>query len=91
MSSGVYAVAKASIVSGTTLGLALVTLYLILRTKINPVLVILGLRGVWCFINGLFKIGKNLEDSSHSNHEAFAGLWRKESDSHWSSGELLSI
>lgn len=45
MSSGVYAVAKASIVSGTTLALALVTLYLILRTKINPVLVILGSGG----------------------------------------------
>ena len=45
MSSGVYAVAKASIVSGTTLVLALVTLYLILRTKINPVLVILGSGG----------------------------------------------
>jgi len=45
MSSGVYAVAKASIVSGTTLALVLVTLYLILRTKINPVLVILGSGG----------------------------------------------
>jgi chromate transporter len=41
MSSGVYAVAKASVVSGITLALALVTLYLILRTKMNPVLVIL--------------------------------------------------
>lgn len=46
MSSGVYAVAKASVVSGITLALALVTLYLILRTKINPVLVILGSGGV---------------------------------------------
>jgi chromate transporter len=45
MSSGVYAVAKASIVSSITLVLALVTLYLILRTKINPVLVILGSGG----------------------------------------------
>ena len=45
MSSGVYAVAKASVVSGITLMLALVTLYLILRTKINPVLVILGSGG----------------------------------------------
>ena len=45
MSSGVYAVAKASVVSSITLGLALVTLYLILRTKINPVLVILGSGG----------------------------------------------
>jgi len=45
MTSGVYAVAKASVVSGITLALALVTLYLILRTKINPVLVILGSGG----------------------------------------------
>jgi chromate transporter len=45
MSSGVYAVAKASVVSGITLALALVTLYLILRTKMNPVLVILGSGG----------------------------------------------
>lgn len=45
MSSGVFAVAKASVVSGITLMLALVTLYLILRTKINPVLVILGSGG----------------------------------------------
>ena len=42
MASGVYSVAKASIVSPITLGLALLTLYLILRTKINPVFVILG-------------------------------------------------
>jgi chromate transporter len=42
MASGVYAVAKASIVSPMTLILALFTLYLILRTKINPVFVILG-------------------------------------------------
>ncbi len=42
MASGVYAVAKASIVSPITLALALITLYLILRTKINPVFVILG-------------------------------------------------
>ena len=45
MSSGVYAVAKASVVSSITLALALITLYLILRTKINPVLVILGSGG----------------------------------------------
>lgn len=45
MSSGVYAVAKASVVSSITLALALVTLYLILRTKINPVIVILGSGG----------------------------------------------
>jgi chromate transporter len=46
MSSDVYAVAKASVVSSITLALALVTLYLILRTKINPVLVILGAGGL---------------------------------------------
>ena len=49
MASGVYAVAKASIVSPITLGLALVTLYLILKTKINPVYIILG-AGVVGFI-----------------------------------------
>ena len=42
MASGVYAVAKSSIVSPITGGLALLSLYLILRTKINPVFVILG-------------------------------------------------
>ena len=42
MASGVYAVAKSSIVSPITAGLTLLSLYLILRTKINPVLVILG-------------------------------------------------
>jgi chromate transporter len=42
MASGVYAVAKASIVSPITLILALITLFLILKTKINPVFVILG-------------------------------------------------
>ena len=42
MASGVYAVAKASIVSPVTLGLAVVSLYLILKTKINPVYIILG-------------------------------------------------
>ena len=41
MASGVYAVGKASIFSPVTLVLALITLYLILRTKVNPVLVIL--------------------------------------------------
>jgi chromate transporter len=42
MASGVYAVGKASIVSPITLALALVTFYLILKTKINPVWIILG-------------------------------------------------
>jgi chromate transporter len=55
MSSGVYAVAKASIVSGTTLVLALVTLYLILRTKINPVLVILGSGGFGALLMTYYK------------------------------------
>jgi len=55
MSSGVYAVAKASIVSGTTVVLALVTLYLILRTKINPVLVILGSGGFGALLMTYYK------------------------------------
>lgn len=42
MASGVYAVAKASIVSPINLILAICTIYLILMTKINPVFVILG-------------------------------------------------
>jgi chromate transporter len=42
MASGVYSVAKSSIVSPITLALALISFYLILKTKINPVIVILG-------------------------------------------------
>ncbi|MBU3593858.1 chromate transporter [Polynucleobacter sp. 71A-WALBACH] len=42
MASGVYAVGKASIVSPITLVLALITFYLILKTKLNPVFLILG-------------------------------------------------
>lgn len=42
MASGVYAVGKASIVSPITALLAVATLYLLLKTKINPVLIILG-------------------------------------------------
>jgi chromate transporter len=42
MASGVYAVAKASLVSPTTCIFAFISLLLILKTKINPVLVILG-------------------------------------------------
>jgi chromate transporter len=45
MASGVYAVGKASIIGGITAALALVSFYLILRTKINPVWVILGSGG----------------------------------------------
>jgi len=55
MSSGVFAVAKASVVSGITLMLALVTLYLILRTKINPVLVILGSGGLGALLMDYLK------------------------------------
>ena len=55
MSSGVFAVAKASVVSGITLTLALVTLYLILRTKINPVLVILGSGGFGALLMAYLK------------------------------------
>lgn len=46
MASGVYAVGKASIVSPITAALAVISLYLILKTKINPVFVILGGGGV---------------------------------------------
>jgi len=42
MASGVYAVARASIFDETTIILALLSLYCILKTKINPALVILG-------------------------------------------------
>ncbi|ANI99510.1 hypothetical protein A8O14_05035 [Polynucleobacter wuianus] len=49
MSSGVYAVAKASIISPITSVLGLLTLYLIFKTKINPVFVILG-SGMLSFI-----------------------------------------
>lgn len=45
MASGVFAVGKASIVSPLTLTLSLVTFFLILRTKINPVWIILGSGG----------------------------------------------
>ena len=45
MASGVYAVGKASIVSPLTLALSLITFFLILRTKINPVWLILGSGG----------------------------------------------
>lgn len=45
MGSGVCAVGKASLVGGITAALALMSFYLILRTKINPVLVILGSGG----------------------------------------------
>ena len=55
MSSGVFAVAKASVVSGITLMLALVTLYLILRTKINPVLIILGSGGLGALLMAYLK------------------------------------
>ena len=46
MASGVYAVGKASIVSPITLALALITFYLILKTKLNPVFLILGSGGI---------------------------------------------
>lgn len=42
MASGVYAVGKASIISPITLTLALITFYLILKGKVNPVWIILG-------------------------------------------------
>lgn len=42
MASGVYAVAKASIIDLSTLILAIVSLYCVLKTKINPALIILS-------------------------------------------------
>lgn len=45
MASGVFALGKASIVSPLTLTLSLVTFFLILSTKINPVWIILGSGG----------------------------------------------
>jgi chromate transporter len=42
MCSGVYAVAKAALVGPLTIGLALVVFGLLLRTRINPVYLILG-------------------------------------------------
>jgi chromate transporter len=50
MASGVYAVGKASIVGPITLVLALVTFYLILKTKINPVWIILGSGGIGALV-----------------------------------------
>lgn len=55
MASGVYAVAKASINGGITTALALISFYLILRTKINPVLVILGSGGIGALLLIYFK------------------------------------
>jgi len=46
MASGVYAVAKASIISPITALLGLLALYSILKTKLNPVYVILGSGGL---------------------------------------------
>ena len=45
MASGVFAVGKASIVSPLTLTLSVATFFLILRTKINPVWIMLGSGG----------------------------------------------
>ena len=55
MASGVYAVGKASVVGGVTAALALITFYLILRTKINPVLVILGSGGLGALLMAYLK------------------------------------
>ena len=57
MASGVYDVGKATIVSPITLALALVTLYLILRTKINPVFVILGSGGIGALLIKYLSMG----------------------------------
>ncbi len=56
MDSGVYAVAKASIVSPTTFVLAITALYLIMRTKINPVFVILGSDLLFYFVTNYLQL-----------------------------------
>ena len=43
MASGVYAVAKASIIGPLTITLCVASFYLIMKTKTNPVFVILGI------------------------------------------------
>lgn len=43
MCSGVYAVGKAALLGPVTIGLAMLSCFLILRTKFNPMVVILGL------------------------------------------------
>ena len=56
MASGVYAVAKASLVDPATVGLSLISLYLILRTKVNPVFVILGSGLIYFFIRDVMQL-----------------------------------
>lgn len=56
MASGVYAVGKAALRGPTTVTLALTTLVLILGTRLNPVIVILGLGGIGAAIMLSFPI-----------------------------------
>lgn len=56
MASGVYAVAKASLVDPATVGLSLISLYLILRTKVNPVFVILGSGLIYFVIKDVMRL-----------------------------------
>lgn len=56
MVSGVYAVAKASLVDPATVTLALTSLYLILRTKINPVFIILGSSLIYFLIRDVMQL-----------------------------------
>ena len=56
MASGVYAVGKASLVDPATVGLSLISLYLILRTKVNPVFVILGSGLIYFFIRDVMQL-----------------------------------
>jgi len=50
MCSGVYAVAKAAFVGPLTVGLGLIVFGLLLRTRINPVYLILGAGGLGALI-----------------------------------------
>ncbi len=50
MCSGVYAVAKAAVIGPVSIGLAALTLVVILFTRVNPVFMILGAGGAGAFL-----------------------------------------
>jgi chromate transporter len=56
MCSGVYAVAKAAVIGPLTLGMAVVTLFVIVWTRVNPVFMILGMGGVGAVLMFFFGI-----------------------------------
>jgi chromate transporter len=56
MCSGVYAVAKAAVVGPLTIALALATFAVILFTRVNPVLMILGTGGLGALLMHFFGI-----------------------------------